>query len=60
MSEFGRRRLRNRNDRRQVVDDHSVGYFGAIVDDTSLIPGPEARLGAIKFGDWLTTPAAQR
>jgi uncharacterized protein YbjT (DUF2867 family) len=60
MSEFGRRWLRNRNDPRQVVDDHSVGYFGAIVDDTSLIPGPEARLGAIKFGDWLTTPAAQR
>jgi uncharacterized protein YbjT (DUF2867 family) len=60
MAEFGRRWLRNRNDQRQVVPDHSVGYFGAIVDDTSLVPGPDARVGDIKFGDWLTTPAAQR
>jgi hypothetical protein len=37
-----------------------VGYFGAVVDDTSLIPGPDTRLGHIRFADWLTTPAAQR
>jgi uncharacterized protein YbjT (DUF2867 family) len=60
MSEFGRRWLRNRNDNRHVVDDHSVGYFGAVVDDTSLVPGPDARHGAVKFDDWLTTSAAQR
>jgi uncharacterized protein YbjT (DUF2867 family) len=60
MAEFGRRWLRNRNDQREVVADHSVGYFGAIVDDTSLVPDPDARVGHIKFGDWLTTPAAHR
>jgi len=60
MAEFGTRWLRNRNDQRQVVADHSVGYFGAIVDDTSLVPGPDARVGDIKFDDWLTTPAAHR
>ncbi len=56
----GRRWLRNRDDQREVVTDHSVGYFGADVDDTSLVPGPDARLGHIAFADWLTTPAAQR
>jgi uncharacterized protein YbjT (DUF2867 family) len=60
IAEFGRRWLANRNDEREVVTDHSVGYFGAVVDDTSLVPGPGARLGHIKFDDWLTTPAAQR
>jgi uncharacterized protein YbjT (DUF2867 family) len=60
IAEFGRRWLRNRNDQREVVTDHSVGYFGAVVDDTSLIPGPDTRLGHIRFADWLTTPAAQR
>jgi uncharacterized protein YbjT (DUF2867 family) len=60
IAEFGRRWLRNRNDRREVVTDHSVGYFGALVDDTSLVPGPDARIRHVKFSDWLTTPAAQR
>jgi uncharacterized protein YbjT (DUF2867 family) len=60
IAEFGRRWLRNRNDQREVVADHSVGYFGADVDDTSLAPGPDARIGHITFAEWLTTPAAQR
>jgi uncharacterized protein YbjT (DUF2867 family) len=60
IAEFGCRWLRNRNDQRQVVADHSVGYFGAVVDDTSLVPSPDARLGHVEFADWLTTPAAQR
>jgi hypothetical protein len=37
-----------------------VGYFGAIVDDTSLVPGEDARIGRITFADWLATPAATR
>ena len=60
IAELGRRWLRNRNDQREVVADHSVGYSGADVDDTSLVPGPDARLGHITLADWLTTPAAQR
>jgi uncharacterized protein YbjT (DUF2867 family) len=60
IAEFGRRWLRGRNDRREVVTDHSVGYFGAAVDDVSLVPGPDARHGTVTFADWLTTPAAQR
>jgi uncharacterized protein YbjT (DUF2867 family) len=58
IAEFGRLWLRNRNDPREVVADHSVGYFGVVVDDTALVPGPDARHGHITFADWLTTPAA--
>jgi len=60
ITEFARRWLHNRNDPRQVVADHSVGYFGAVVDDTSLVPALGARHGHIKFAEWLTTPAAHR
>ena len=60
IAELGRRWLRNRGDEREVVVDHSVGYFGAIVDDTSLVPGGDARIGRITFADWLATPAATR
>jgi uncharacterized protein YbjT (DUF2867 family) len=60
IAELGRRWLRNRGDEREVVVDHSVGYFGAIVDDTSLVPGEDARIGRITFADWLATPAATR
>jgi uncharacterized protein YbjT (DUF2867 family) len=60
IAELGRRWLRNRGDEREVVVDHSVGYFGAVVDDTSLVTGPDGRIGRIAFADWLTTPAATR
>jgi uncharacterized protein YbjT (DUF2867 family) len=60
IAELGRRWLRNRGDEREVVVDHLVGYFGAIVDDTSLVPGEDARIGRITFADWLATPAATR
>jgi len=39
-AESGRRWLHNRNDRREVVADHSLGYFGANVEDKSLVPSP--------------------
>ena len=59
IAELGRRWLRNRGDEREVVADHSVGYFGAVVDDTSLVTGDGARIGRIRFSDWLATPAAR-
>jgi uncharacterized protein YbjT (DUF2867 family) len=60
IAEFGRRWLSNRGDRREVVTDHSVGNFGVVIDDRSLVAGSDARHGHIKFDDWLSTPAAQQ
>jgi uncharacterized protein YbjT (DUF2867 family) len=60
IAELGRRWLRNRGDEREVIADHSVGYFGAIIDDASLVTGPGARIGKIHLADWLATPAARQ
>ena len=35
-----------------MADTHAR-YFGAELNDQSLIPGPKARLGSMTFGDWL-------
>jgi uncharacterized protein YbjT (DUF2867 family) len=47
------------NDPREVVADPHARYFGAELGERSLIPWGEARLGDIRFGDWLVQPALQ-
>jgi uncharacterized protein YbjT (DUF2867 family) len=39
-------------DSRQVVEDENALYFGAKLDDASLVPGANPRLGKIKYEDW--------
>ena len=53
LDELARELLSAREDGRDVVADARVRYFGAALNDQSLIPGPSARLGALTFGDWL-------
>lgn len=45
--------LRGTNDPRTVVTDPHAKYFGAEVDDRSLVPSGVPRLGALRFEDWL-------
>jgi len=52
-----RRLGQRRNDRREVVADPRAGYYGMEVDTRSLVPGDDARLGEIRFEDWLGQPA---
>jgi uncharacterized protein YbjT (DUF2867 family) len=40
-------------DPRQVVTDANARYYGLPVNDQSLTPGADARLGATYFEDWL-------
>jgi uncharacterized protein YbjT (DUF2867 family) len=40
-------------DPREVVIDENAGYFGIKVDDHSLVPGDNARLGSTHYRDWL-------
>jgi uncharacterized protein YbjT (DUF2867 family) len=49
-----RRRLRARNDARQVIADPHASYFGAVPSEQSLVPLNGAQLGRIRFEDWLT------
>jgi uncharacterized protein YbjT (DUF2867 family) len=40
------------HDPHQVVSDPSALYFGARLDEGTLVPGPDARLGTINFQSW--------
>jgi hypothetical protein len=40
-------------DPREVVSDREARYFGARVEEHSLVPLCEARFGCIGFDDWL-------
>jgi len=51
------RGLRARRDARKVVADPHARYFGAELSERTLIPAANARLGTIRFDDWLTQPA---
>jgi uncharacterized protein YbjT (DUF2867 family) len=53
LDEFGRRYLTATNDPRRVVADIHARYFGAELDDRSLTPGNDPRLGSARFEDWL-------
>jgi len=46
-----------RNDPRTVVADPHARYFGAELSERTLVPGSDARLGEIRFEDWLGQPA---
>src|ERR671933_1048050 len=39
-------------DRREVVSDPEARYFGGLVEERSLVPLGEARLGPTRFEDW--------
>jgi uncharacterized protein YbjT (DUF2867 family) len=47
-------------DPREVVADPHARYFGAELDERSLVPWGEARLGDIRFDEWLGQPALQQ
>jgi uncharacterized protein YbjT (DUF2867 family) len=58
--ELIRQGLRARNDPRTVVADPHARYFGAELAERSLVPGDDARLGGIRFEDWLAQPAVAK
>ena len=45
--------LRARHDPREVVADPHARYFGAELDERSLVPAGDARLGPTRFAEWL-------
>lgn len=51
--ELVRRFLAAEHDNRRVVTDPAARYFGALLDETSLVPLGQARLGTISLADWL-------
>jgi uncharacterized protein YbjT (DUF2867 family) len=53
LDELARQAMAANGDRRKVVADVHARYFGAVLDDGSLIPGPDPHLGSTHFQDWL-------
>jgi uncharacterized protein YbjT (DUF2867 family) len=58
--ELIRQGLGARHDPREVVVDRHARYFGAELGERSLIPAGNARLGEIRFQEWLDLPVLQR
>lgn len=53
VDELVRINLRARGDTRTVVTDPDAGYFGARLDERTLVPDAGARLGETRYEDWL-------
>jgi uncharacterized protein YbjT (DUF2867 family) len=53
LDEFVRLILAAEEDPRRIVTDADARFFGAKLDDRSLLPGPGARLGDSTLRDWL-------
>src|SRR5882724_5948676 len=60
LDELVRRFLSANQDARQVVADVHARYFGAELNDQSLIPGDNPRIAPTRFEDWLSRSTPQR
>jgi uncharacterized protein YbjT (DUF2867 family) len=59
MDELVRRFLSANRDARKVTTDVHAGYFGTAVNDQSLTPGDNPRIGPTRFEEWLRRSIAQ-
>jgi uncharacterized protein YbjT (DUF2867 family) len=60
LDELVRRFLSANQDARQVVADVHARYFGAELNDQSLIPGDNPRIAPTRFEDWLDRSIPQK
>jgi uncharacterized protein YbjT (DUF2867 family) len=60
LDELVGRFLRATKDPREVITDVNARYYGLIIDDQSLTPGPNPRIGATSFEDWLQHYSTQK
>ena len=52
MADLVQRYLSKTGDSRQVVADRNARYYGLILNDESLTPGANPRLGSTTFEEW--------
>jgi uncharacterized protein YbjT (DUF2867 family) len=55
LAELVKRFLIKTGDSRQVLADSSARYFGALLNDESLVPGANPRIGSTTFDEWFST-----
>lgn len=54
LAELAQRYMRKTGDSRTVHADPGARYFGALLDDDTLVPGSGSRLGKIDFETWFS------
>lgn len=59
LDELIRRGLAALKDPREVLSDPQSRYFGIVVNERTLVPNDDARLGETRFEDWLSQAAKQ-
>jgi uncharacterized protein YbjT (DUF2867 family) len=59
LDEFIRKGLAASKDPREVVTDPHARYYGIAVKERTLVPEDDAKLGKIRFEDWLRQPGAK-
>ncbi len=60
MSELVARFFKATKDSRKVAGDDHALYYGYEIDDETLVPGRNPRLGTTRFDNWLEQAAVQR
>ncbi|WP_214228029.1 SDR family oxidoreductase [Pedobacter sp. B4-66] len=60
LDEIVRQYLGLKNDTRQVISDVHAPYFGAEINDQSLVPGDQPRIGKQTYGEWIRKPGNLR
>jgi uncharacterized protein YbjT (DUF2867 family) len=59
LDEFIRKGLAANKDPHEVVADPKARYYGIAVKERTLVPEDDAKLGKIRFEDWLRQPGAR-
>ncbi|MDP4098285.1 hypothetical protein OIN60_16125 [Paenibacillus sp. P96] len=59
LDELVRQFLSATKDTRQVIKDDNALYFGAELNDQSLVPGDNPRITSTRFEDWLSRSTPQ-
>lgn len=60
LDEIVRQYLQLKNESRKVITDVHAPYFGAEINDQSLVPGDHPRLGQETYADWILKPGNLR
>ncbi|EEA02785.1 NmrA family protein [Burkholderia sp. H160] len=54
LADLVQRFARANNDLRAVIEDPTARYFGASLQEDTLLPGANVRLGAVNFDEWFS------
>jgi uncharacterized protein YbjT (DUF2867 family) len=60
LDELIRLGLSAKGDSRVVISDPQARYFGALLQERTLLPGPDARVASTRFEEWMAQPAVAR